>query len=75
MADGLRQISTHEIQRRGLVGIQSAKEIGPAFAVIQEAGWIAAFSSCGIMLSFLEYSQITTHRTVPSRPGGASKRG
>lgn len=39
--EGLRQISTREVQRRGLVGLQSAKEIGPAFAALQGADWIA----------------------------------
>jgi hypothetical protein len=46
-AEGLRQISTREIQRRGLVGLQSAREIGPAFAVLQGAGWIAAIQQYG----------------------------
>jgi hypothetical protein len=38
--EGLRKIGTREIQRRGLSGLQSAKEIRPAFAVLQEANWI-----------------------------------
>lgn len=46
-AEGLRQISTREIQRRGLVGLQSAKEIGPAFAVLQDAGWISPIQQGG----------------------------
>ncbi|MEW9919355.1 DUF3987 domain-containing protein [Marimonas sp. MJW-29] len=40
-AEGLRQINTREIQRRGLQGLQSAREIGPAFAALQGANWIA----------------------------------
>ena len=47
MAEGLRQISTREIQRRGLVGLQSAKEISPAFAVLQDAGWIVPIQQSG----------------------------
>ena len=46
-AEGLRQISTRNIQRRDLVGIQSAKEIGPAFAVLQDAGWLAPIQQSG----------------------------
>lgn len=46
-AEGMRQISTREIQRRGLVGLQSAKEIGPAFNVLQDAGWIAPIQQSG----------------------------
>lgn len=46
-ADHLRQISTREIQRRGLAGLQSAKEIGPAFAVLLDAGWIAPIQQSG----------------------------
>lgn len=46
-AEGLRQISTRVIQRRGLVGLQSAKEIGPAFAVLQGADWIAPIPQSG----------------------------
>ena len=46
-AEGLRQISTRDIQRRDLVGIQSAKEIGPAFAVLQDAGWLAPIQQSG----------------------------
>ncbi|MEI4264241.1 YfjI family protein [Roseovarius sp. D0-M9] len=46
-AEGLRQISTREISRRGLVGLTSAKEIGPAFDVLQDAGWIAPIPSSG----------------------------
>ncbi|WP_299970198.1 YfjI family protein [uncultured Roseobacter sp.] len=40
--EGLRQVSTRDIQRRGLVGLQSAKEIGPAFAALESAAWISA---------------------------------
>ncbi len=47
MAEGLRQISTREIQRRGLVGLQSAKETGPAFVVLRDAGWIAPINQSG----------------------------
>jgi hypothetical protein len=47
MAEGLRQISTREIQRRGLAGLQSAKEIGPAFTVLQDAGWISLIQQSG----------------------------
>ena len=48
MAEGLRQISTREIQRKRLAGLQSAKEIGPAFAVLQDAGWIAPIQQGGL---------------------------
>ncbi len=48
MAEGLRQISTREIQRRGLVGLQSAKEIGPAVSVLRHAGWIAPIKQSGL---------------------------
>lgn len=41
-AEGLRQINTRDIQRRGIAGLQSAKEIGPAIAVLQGADWIAS---------------------------------
>lgn len=47
LAEGMRQVSTREIQRRGLVGLQSAKEIGPAFAVLQDAGWILQIQQGG----------------------------
>ncbi len=40
-SEGLRQIGTREIQRRGLVGIQTAREIGPAFKVLEGAAWIS----------------------------------
>lgn len=46
-AERLTQISTREIQRRGLVGLQSSKEVGPAFAVLQDAGWIALLKQSG----------------------------
>ncbi|WP_108813255.1 YfjI family protein [Loktanella sp. Alg231-35] len=46
-SEGLRQISTREIQRRGLVGLQSAKEIAPAFAVLQGASWIDTIAQSG----------------------------
>lgn len=39
--EGLRQISTREIQRRDIAGLQSAKEIGPAFAALENAAWIS----------------------------------
>lgn len=46
-ADRLRQVSTREIQRRGIAGLQSAKEIGPAFAVLQSADWISPSQQSG----------------------------
>lgn len=46
-AEGLRQVSTREIQRRGLAGLQSAKEIGPAFSALQGADWIAPIQHSG----------------------------
>ena len=46
-AEALRRIGTREIQRRGLVGLQSAREIAPAFAVLEGAGWIAHISGTG----------------------------
>jgi hypothetical protein len=46
-AEGLRQINTREIQRRGLQGLQSAREIGPAFAALQGANWIAPVQKSG----------------------------
>lgn len=39
-AEGLRSVSTREIQRRCIAGLQSAKEIAPAFTVLENAGWI-----------------------------------
>ncbi len=46
--EGMSQISTREIQRRGLAGLQSAKEISPAFAVLRDAGWIAQIPPSGL---------------------------
>jgi len=43
--EGLSSITTREIQRRTLSGLQTAKEIGPAFAVLQSAEWIAPVSA------------------------------
>lgn len=40
-AEGLRQLSTREIQRRRLVGLQSAREVGPTFAALEAAGWVS----------------------------------
>jgi len=40
-AEGLRKISSRDIQRRRLPGLQTAKEIAPAFTVLEEAGWIS----------------------------------
>lgn len=40
VAEGLTEINTREIQRRGLSDLQSAKEIAPAFAVLENANWI-----------------------------------
>ena len=36
----LDQVSTREIQRRRLKGIQTAREIGPAITVLVEADWL-----------------------------------
>ncbi len=46
-AEALRRTGTREIQRRGLVGLQSAREIAPAFAVLEGAGWIALIPGTG----------------------------
>ena len=40
-SEGLRLISTRDIQRRGLVGLQSSREIAPAFAALEGAAWIS----------------------------------
>jgi hypothetical protein len=47
LSERLRSISTREIQRRELAGLQSAREIGPAFAVLKDAGWIEQIQSTG----------------------------
>jgi len=41
IAEGLAQIETRKIQRREMSGLQSAKEIAPAIAVLIEADWLA----------------------------------
>ena len=41
------QISTRDIQRRRLRGIQKATETGPAFSLLEEAGWLALRPSEG----------------------------
>lgn len=46
-SEGFTQISTREIQRLGLSGLQSSKEIMPAIAVLQDADWIAPIESSG----------------------------
>jgi len=45
--ESMLEISTRDIQRRGLAGLQSANEISPAFAVLQDAGWIALIPPSG----------------------------
>ena len=40
-AECVRQLSTREIQRRRLVGLQSAREVGPTFAALEAAGWVS----------------------------------
>ncbi|MEP6019259.1 MAG: DUF3987 domain-containing protein [Paracoccaceae bacterium] len=45
--EGLRKVGTRAIQRRGLSGLQSAKEIGPAFTVLQDANWIRPIQNSG----------------------------
>jgi hypothetical protein len=47
IAEGLREISTREISRRGLSGLESAKQTGPAFAVLLDAGWITPIEKTG----------------------------
>lgn len=47
LTENLTQISTREIQRREMSGLQTAKEITPAFAVLLSAGWIALVTSTG----------------------------
>lgn len=47
LTEDLQQISTRDIQRRGLAGLRSAREIGPAFAVLQDAGWIDQINQPG----------------------------
>lgn len=46
-AEGLRKISTRDIQRRMLSGLQAAKEIAPAFTILEEAGWLSRIQSEG----------------------------
>lgn len=40
VAESLTEINTRVIQRRGLSGLQAAKEIIPAIAVLESANWI-----------------------------------
>ncbi len=46
-SENLTQISTRDIQRRRLRGIQKATETGPAFSLLEEAGWLALRPSEG----------------------------
>lgn len=43
----LTSISSREIQRRRLKGLQTAREIRPAITLLEEAGWLAAAPSNG----------------------------
>ena len=46
-AEELTSISTRDIQRRRIKGLQTSREIAPAFALLQEAGWICLAVSEG----------------------------
>lgn len=45
--DRLTQISSREIQRKRLSGLQTSKEITPAIAVLLDAGWLVLCPSSG----------------------------
>ena len=45
LRERITQISTRDVQRRQLAGLQSAKEIAPAFTALVDAGWLALMPS------------------------------